>query len=100
MRDKIIEKIEVLRKTILNDKNVNVLDKGLYCFELCEIRLEIEELELKPDLLHDVSESLIELRQIVAEKTIELLSLNKNNQHTYNLKKEIEFAINSINAIR
>ena len=55
MRDKIIEKIEVLRKTILNDKNVNVLDKGLYCFELCEIRLEIEELELKPDLLHDVS---------------------------------------------
>ena len=59
MRDKIIEKIEVLRKTILNDKNVNVLDKGLYCFELCEIRLEIEEQELKSDLLNPVIKSQI-----------------------------------------
>ena len=60
--DKIIEKIEALRKEILNDKNVCVFDKGLYCVELMDIRLEVEELELKSDLLNPVIETCIHTR--------------------------------------
>ena len=50
--------------------------------------------------LHLVSESLIDLKQLVADKTLELLDLTANNQYTHDLKKQIEFAINSINAIK
>lgn len=82
MRDNIIEKIEVLRKTILNDKNVNVLDKGLYCVELMDIRLEVEELELKSDLLNTVIETCIHTKCNNFQSKGSLLCSNHINEYS------------------
>ena len=49
---------------------------------------------------HPVSEPLITLMKIVADKTIELIQYDKNDQFAHNLSGEINIAIKSIEAIK
>lgn len=49
---------------------------------------------------HPVSEPLIELMKIVADKTIELIEYDKNDRYANVIRSQIELVIKSIDAIK